>query len=49
MPHRQSDIALIPVTMVIGSAVSQRAGHGGAGSAHVQRPSVYESGNSAHD
>jgi len=49
MPHRETNIPLIPVTMVIGSAVSQRACHRGAGSVQVRRCSIYESGNPAHD
>lgn len=49
MSHCQSDIALIPVTKIVGTAVRKRARHAGAGSLQIRRRSIYETGNSAHD
>jgi hypothetical protein len=49
MPHRQSYISLVPVPLIVGSAMSQCAGHRGAGSVQIRRCSIYESSDAAHD
>src|SRR5215469_3464511 len=49
MSQRQPDVALKPVTEVIGTTMSQGASHGSAGSVEVRSCPSYESGNPAHD